>query len=107
MHRATRCWLFDQRGDSVGRCRCRAYEDRISCRLRACDPERLSRLHGRSRPGVRRDLIGGYIDNAKINWAHLALAQLIDHDFVDRVLTTNLILLFPGPAPDEFVPGGL
>jgi tetratricopeptide (TPR) repeat protein len=39
--------------------------------------------------GVRRDLIGGYIDNAKINWAHLALAQLIDHDFVDRVLTTN------------------
>jgi isopentenyldiphosphate isomerase len=25
MHRATRCWLFDQRGDSVGRCRGRAY----------------------------------------------------------------------------------
>jgi hypothetical protein len=39
--------------------------------------------------GVRRDVIGGYIDNAKINWTHLALAQLIDHDFVDRVLTTN------------------
>ena len=26
--------------------------------------------------GVRRDLVGSYIDKAKINWAHLALAQL-------------------------------
>jgi len=39
--------------------------------------------------GVRRDLIGSYIDKAKINWAHLALAQLIENGFVDRVLTTN------------------
>jgi hypothetical protein len=39
--------------------------------------------------GVRRDLIAGYIDKAKINWAHLALAQLIENGFVDRVLTTN------------------
>lgn len=39
--------------------------------------------------GVRRDLIGAYIDKAKINWAHIALAQLIDGGFVDRVLTTN------------------
>jgi tetratricopeptide (TPR) repeat protein len=39
--------------------------------------------------GVRRDLIGRYIDSAKINWAHLALAQLIEHGYVDRVLTTN------------------
>jgi len=39
--------------------------------------------------GVRRDLIGAYIDNAKINWAHIALAQLIGGGYVDRVLTTN------------------
>lgn len=39
--------------------------------------------------GVRRDLIGAYIDKAKINWAHIALAQLIDGGYVDRVLTTN------------------
>jgi len=39
--------------------------------------------------GVRRDLIGTYIDKAKINWAHLALAQLIDGGYIDRVLTTN------------------
>jgi tetratricopeptide (TPR) repeat protein len=56
--------------------------------------------------GVRRDLIGGYIDKAKINWAHLALAQLIENGFIDRVLTTNfdplvsracaLVNCFPG-----------
>ena len=34
-------------------------------------------------------MIGGDIDKAKINWAHLALAQLIDNGFIDRVLTTN------------------
>jgi tetratricopeptide (TPR) repeat protein len=39
--------------------------------------------------GVRRDLIGAYIDKAKVNWAHIALAQLIDGGYVDRVLTTN------------------
>ena len=39
--------------------------------------------------GARRDLIGAYIDKAKINWAHIALAQLIYANYVDRVLTTN------------------
>jgi hypothetical protein len=39
--------------------------------------------------GVRRDLVGSYIDKAKINWAHLALAQLIDAGYIDRALTTN------------------
>src|ERR1044072_5060275 len=37
----------------------------------------------------RRDLISNYINNAKINWAHLAIAQLLKHGFVDRVLTVN------------------
>ena len=40
-------------------------------------------------PDEQRDLIAGYVDHAKINWAHIALAQLIKADFVDRVLTTN------------------
>lgn len=39
--------------------------------------------------GVRRDLIGAYVDKAKINWAHIALAQLIAGGYVDRVMTTN------------------
>jgi len=37
----------------------------------------------------RRDLLAGYVDNAKINWAHVAIAQLIQAGYVDRVLTTN------------------
>lgn len=37
----------------------------------------------------RHDLISGFIDNAKINWAHIAIAQLMASGHVDRVLTTN------------------
>ena len=39
--------------------------------------------------GERHTLISKHIDNAKINWAHIAIAQLIKSGFVDRVLTTN------------------
>ncbi|MBL8658784.1 MAG: hypothetical protein JNM75_03395 [Rhodospirillales bacterium] len=39
--------------------------------------------------GVRRDLIVETIRDAKINWAHMAIAQLIKEGWVDRVLTTN------------------
>ena len=45
--------------------------------------------------GERRDLIKQFVDKARINWAHLAIAQLIKHGFVDRVLTTNFDLLVP------------
>lgn len=37
----------------------------------------------------RHDLISHYINNAKLNWAHLAIAQLLKNGFVDRVLTVN------------------
>ncbi len=37
----------------------------------------------------RRDLIARYVDKAKINWAHIAIAQLMKSGYVDRVLTTN------------------
>lgn len=37
----------------------------------------------------RRDLIGRYVDKAKINWAHVAIALLMRGGYVDRVLTTN------------------
>lgn len=39
--------------------------------------------------GERSDLIAEKVDNAMVNWAHLAIAQLIKMDYVDRVLTTN------------------
>ena len=40
-------------------------------------------------PGPQRDLIRGYIDRARLNWAHVGIAALIHHGYVDRVLTTN------------------
>ena len=44
--------------------------------------------------GERHDLIADYVDKAKVNWAHIAIAQLMKAGFVDRVLTTNFDLLF-------------
>ena len=38
-------------------------------------------------PQDRHDLISKYIDDAKVNQAHIAIAQLMKGGFVDRVLT--------------------
>lgn len=40
-------------------------------------------------PLDRHKVLADYIDNAEINRAHVAIAQLMKHSFVDRVLTTN------------------
>jgi tetratricopeptide (TPR) repeat protein len=40
-------------------------------------------------PGPQRDLIRGYIDNAKLNWAHVGIGSLVAEGYVDRILTTN------------------
>ncbi|MFZ5887079.1 MAG: TPR end-of-group domain-containing protein [Chloroflexota bacterium] len=37
----------------------------------------------------QHDLIAEFVDNSKINWAHIALTQLMKNGYVDRVLTTN------------------
>jgi NAD-dependent SIR2 family protein deacetylase len=37
----------------------------------------------------RRKLLGSHIDQARINWAHLALAQLLKHQKIERVLSVN------------------
>ena len=39
--------------------------------------------------GQQRDLINEQVCAARINWAHMAIAQLMKHGYVDRVLTTN------------------
>lgn len=39
--------------------------------------------------GDQRDLIRGYIRNARMNWAHAGIAALVKHGYVDRILTTN------------------
>lgn len=68
--------------------------------------------------GERRDLLSGFIDIAKINWAHIGLAALMKEGYVARVLTPNfdpllvracaLLNLFPAvydfAASQAFVP---
>jgi len=66
-------------------------------------PNKSKRAKSRSYPeymsllseGERRDLIGDVIDKARINWAHIAIAQLMKHGYVDRILTTNFDPLIP------------
>jgi hypothetical protein len=66
-------------------------------KIREVYPPDYSRAREKSYPhcmaelsvAERRYLIGKYIDEAKINWAHVAIAQLMKHGYVDRVLTVN------------------
>jgi hypothetical protein len=37
-------------------------------------------------PAERKDLIVEYIGKAKINWAHIAIAQLMKCGYVTRIL---------------------
>ena len=37
----------------------------------------------------RHDLFANFIDQAKINWAHICIASLMAAGYVDRILTTN------------------
>ncbi len=39
--------------------------------------------------GPRQKLIRDYVDKAKVNWAHLALAELVRAGYIARVLTPN------------------
>lgn len=39
--------------------------------------------------GQQRDLINEQVSAARINWAHMAIAQLIKHGYIGRILTTN------------------
>lgn len=43
-------------------------------------------------PGQRKSLIREFVDNAKINWTHLCIGQLMKEGYVDRVLTVNFDL---------------
>ena len=56
---------------------------------RGANPKTYPRCMAQLSPGHRKDLIGGMISDAKMNWGHLAIAQLIKNEYVDRVLTTN------------------
>lgn len=67
----------------------------------------------------RKQLIGSFIDNAKINIAHLYLGALVKEGYIDRILSTNfdplvvrslaLFNIFPAvydfAASQSFIPG--
>jgi len=40
-------------------------------------------------PPERRNLISSIVKSAKINWAHISIAQLLKNNNINRVLTTN------------------
>jgi hypothetical protein len=44
----------------------------------------------------RRDLIRPFLEGAKINWGTIALAQLMNEGYVERVLTVNFDLVLEG-----------
>ena len=44
---------------------------------------------GALNPSDRNDLIKDYVSNARVNITHICLAQLIEEDFVDYILTVN------------------
>lgn len=57
--------------------------------FRKTEPKSYPALMAALPDGHRRDLVGKQIDDAKINWAHIAIAQLMKNGYIDRVLTTN------------------
>lgn len=46
-------------------------------------------------PNQRQALLNEYISEARINWAHMALAQMFERKVIDRVLTVNFDPLLP------------
>ena len=85
-----------------------------------CEKETYPAYMSLLAPEMRRQLIGSFVDKAKINLAHLYLGALLKEGYVDRILTTNfdplairslaLFNIFPAvydfAASQEFIPGG-
>ncbi|WP_257150596.1 hypothetical protein [Bacillus toyonensis] len=40
-------------------------------------------------PSERRNLISRIVKDAKVNWTHIAIAQLLKHGYINRILTLN------------------
>lgn len=53
------------------------------------DPKNYPNTMSKLTPHERRNLILEVVENSKVNWAHVAIAQLLKSDYVHRILTTN------------------
>jgi len=85
----------------------------------SCQKETYPTYMGLLAPAQRRDVIGGFVDGAKINLAHLYLGVLVKEGYVNHILTTNfdplvvrslaLFNIHPAvydfAASQEFIPG--
>ncbi|MBP8265931.1 MAG: hypothetical protein KAX47_05210 [Zoogloea sp.] len=56
---------------------------------RASDPRNYNKVMAELNTMQRRYLLDRHIEAARINWAHLALAQLFVREKIDRILTVN------------------
>ena len=56
---------------------------------RHAEPKTYANCMAKLSPMQQRTMIRRYVDAAKINWAHVCIAQLVKEDYVDRILTTN------------------
>ena len=56
---------------------------------RASEPNNYNSVMSELTTSQRSDLLNSYIEQARINWAHLALAQLFHRRQIDRILTVN------------------
>ncbi len=56
---------------------------------RATDKRNYNKVMSTLTTQQRRQLLQTHIEKARINWAHLALAQMFKNQHVDRVLTVN------------------
>jgi NAD-dependent SIR2 family protein deacetylase len=64
-------------------------KERYSFAYRRAGPKTYPACMAELAPAERHDLIAEYVDKAKINWAHIAIALLMKEGYVDRILTTN------------------
>jgi len=84
-----------------------------------CEKETYPAYMSLLAPTQRKKLIGHFVDNAKINQAHLYLGPLVKEGYIDCILTTNfdplvirslaLFNIYPAvydfAASQEFIPG--
>ncbi len=84
--------IRESRG-KTGRIDLSYYYDRALQRAKQRNPKLVQPTYGDCMsvlpPGPQRELLRGYIDSAKLNWAHVGIGALVSAGYVDRILTTN------------------
>lgn len=65
------------------------FDDNVRIKSLNGDAKTYSKLMGCLTPFERNNILRNYVENAKINVAHLYLAQLLTEGFIDYILTVN------------------